>query len=48
MRAAIQKAEKLAIDIEDRDRTLVDGEKFSRARRQFIHRGDDMTSHIAF
>jgi hypothetical protein len=38
MRATVQQAEKLALDVEDRDRSLIDGEKFARARRQFIYR----------
>ena len=45
MRTAVQKPEELALDVEDRDRPAVDGQKFSRARRQFIHRGDDVTGH---
>jgi hypothetical protein len=45
VRAAVQQAEELALDIEDRDRPLVDGEEFSRARRKFVHRGDDVPDH---
>ena len=45
MRAAVQQAEELALDIEDRDRPLVDGQEFSRPRRQLIHRGNDVSSH---
>ena len=34
MRASVQKAEELALDVEDRNRPLVDGEEFSRSRWQ--------------
>ena len=44
MRAAVQQAEELAVDVEHRDRALVDGEEFARARRQLVHRGDDVTA----
>ena len=47
MRAAVQQAEELALDVEDRDRPLVDGEEFSRPRRQFVHRGNHMPRHQA-
>jgi len=30
MRAAVQQAEELALDVEDRDRALIDGEEFAR------------------
>ena len=46
MRAAVQQAEELALDVEDRDRALIDGEELARARRQLVHRGDDMSGHI--
>ena len=45
MRAAVQQAEELALDVEDRDRALFDGKKFARARRQLRHRGNDVTGH---
>src|SRR6185312_1659424 len=45
VRATVEQAEELALDVEDRDRPLVDGEKLARTRRQFRHRGDDMTNH---
>ena len=45
VRAAVQQAEELAVDVEDGDRALIDGEEFARARRQLLHRGDDMTGH---
>src|SRR6185312_980181 len=45
MRAAIQQAEKLALDVEDRDWPSVDGEKLARTRWQLLHRRDDMTGH---
>jgi hypothetical protein len=45
MRAAVEKAEILAPDVEDRDRAPVDLKKFSRARRQLIHGGNDMPRH---
>jgi hypothetical protein len=48
MRAAVQQAEELALDVEHRNRALIDGEKFSGARRQFVHRGDDVTGHAVF
>src|ERR1700758_5488875 len=47
MRATVQEAEKLALDVEDRDRPVVDGEEFTRTRRQLIHRGNDVLSHYA-
>jgi len=34
MRTAIQQAEELALDIEHRDRALIDGKELARARRQ--------------
>jgi len=46
MRATIQQAEEFTLDVEHRDRTFIDGEKFAGARRQLIHRGDDMPSHF--
>src|SRR5271163_5209793 len=46
MRAAVQKAKKLALDVEDRDRPLVDGDEFARARRQLVHRGNDVSGHV--
>src|SRR5713226_7940506 len=48
MRAAVQKAEELALDVEDRDRAFIDGEEFARARRQLVHRGNDMSRHFIF
>ena len=33
VRAAVQQAEELALDVEDRDRPFIDGEKLARARR---------------
>jgi hypothetical protein len=48
MRTAVQKAEELALDVEDRNRTLVDGQEFACAGRQLIHRGNDMTGHVDF
>ena len=35
VRAAVHQAEEFALDVEDRDRPLIDGEEFTRARRQF-------------
>src|SRR3979411_1371978 len=46
MRATVQQAEELAVDVEHRDRAFVDGEEFAGARRQLVHRGDDMTNHL--
>ena len=46
MRAAVQQAEELALDVEDRDRPPVDGEEFSGARRKLFHRGNHMSRHI--
>src|SRR5690349_17380561 len=45
MRAAIEQAEELALDVEDRDRPVIDGDEFTRPRRQLIHRGNHMTRH---
>ena len=45
VRAAVQEAEELALDVEDRDRPLIDGEEFSRPRRQLVHRGNDVSNH---
>src|SRR6201992_3687256 len=45
MRAAVQQAKELALDVEDRDLPVIDGEEFSRPRRQLIHRGDNVTRH---
>src|ERR1700761_1954372 len=33
MRAAVHQAEELALDVEDRDRPVIDGDEFARARR---------------
>src|SRR5262245_14347466 len=48
MRATVQEAEEFAIDVEDRDRAAIDLEEFSRARRQFVHRGNDVAGHVIF
>src|SRR5712671_716672 len=45
MRAAVQQAEEFALDIEHRDRALIDGKEFARARRQLVDRSDDVTGH---
>jgi len=45
MRAAVQQAEILALDVEDRDRPSLDLQEFSRARRKPLHRGNDVTGH---
>jgi hypothetical protein len=45
MRAAIEQSEIFALDVEDRDRPVVDGDEFARPRRQFADRGDDMLRH---
>src|SRR5207245_11481173 len=46
MRAAVQEAEELALDVEDRDRPPVDGEEFSRPRWQLVHRGNNVSRHL--
>jgi hypothetical protein len=45
MRAAIHQSEELAPDVEDCDWPIIDGEEFSRARRQLGHRCNDVTCH---
>src|SRR5438309_4754622 len=45
MRAAVQQAEELAVDVEHRDRAFVDGEEFSRARRQLLDGCNDVAGH---
>jgi hypothetical protein len=45
MRAAIEQAEIFALDVEDRDRPVVDGDEFARPRRQFTDGGDDVFGH---
>ena len=46
MGAAVQQAEELALDVENRDRPSVDLKEFSGARRQLAHRGDHMSRHL--
>src|SRR5947209_18785021 len=46
VRAAVQQAEELALDVEHRDRALVDGEEFSRPRWQLVHRGNNVSRHL--
>src|SRR5262249_28885862 len=45
MRAAIEQAEELALDVEDRDRPVVDGDEFTRPRRQLADGGNHMSGH---
>src|SRR3954468_9199200 len=46
MRAAIEQAEILALDVEHSDRTLADREKLAAARRQFRDGRDDVAGHV--
>jgi hypothetical protein len=48
MRAAIEQAEELAVDVEDRDRPLIDDEELARAWRQFADGRNDVTGHAGF
>src|SRR6266568_6590958 len=46
MRAAIEQAEILALDVEHRDRTAIDGEEFAAAGWQLLDGRNDVTGHV--
>ena len=45
VRTAIEQAKEFALHIEDGDWTVFENEEFARPRRQFAHRGNDVTSY---